>query len=130
MATLTAASLTAPSCVWKHVHSMQSWHCGMEWKARNVGSLIMGPHLHANFCTEADAVVPVLQVPQSFWTRLAGKYGIKSYYTKKGEEAAIKNAVAAITSCLREEPGRFMCSKIQGDIDEEKQTSGRFGGLF
>lgn len=60
-----------------------------------------------------------MQVPQSFWSRLAGKFGTKKFYEKNGEEAAIKNAVAAINTCLREEPGRFQCSKIQGDMRED-----------
>lgn len=67
-----------------------------------------------------------LAVPRSFWSRLAGKYGNKFEWQQKGEEAAIKNAVSAINTCLREPPGRFQCSKIQGDFDEEP-SSGIFG---
>ena len=61
----------------------------------------------------------VVQVPQSFWSRLAGKFGTKNYYQKQGEETAIKNAVAAINTCLREPEGRFKCSKVQGDMRED-----------
>ena len=32
--------------------------------------------------------------PQSFWTRLSGKYGNKFYWQEKGEAAAILNAVS------------------------------------
>ena len=70
-----------------------------------------------------------MQVPQSFWSRLAGKYGNKFYWQQNGTEAAMTNAVAAINTCLREPPGRFQCSKIQGEFGEEA-SSGRFGGLF
>ena len=34
--------------------------------------------------------------------------------------------VSAIDTCLREEPGRFKCSKVQGDFGEEP-SSGSFG---
>jgi hypothetical protein len=54
-----------------------------------------------------------LDVPPNFWTRLAGKYGTKSYWQDNGEEASIANAVSAIDTCFREEPGRFKCAKIQ-----------------
>jgi hypothetical protein len=63
-----------------------------------------------------------LSVPRSFWTRLAGKYGNKFYWQEKGEEAAIKNAVSAINTCLREPPGRFQCSKVQGEFGEEAKS--------
>lgn len=82
---------------------------------------------------EAGAVVAGVcrgvQVPQSFWTRLAGKYGNKFYWRENGEEAAIKSAVSAINTCLREPPGRLQCSKIQGDLGEEA-SSGKFGKFF
>jgi len=57
-----------------------------------------------------------LAVPQSFWSRVAGKYGNKFYWKEKGEFASIEAAVYAIDSCLREEPGAFTCSKI-ADIE-------------
>lgn len=69
-----------------------------------------------------------LSVPQSFWTRLAGKYGTKFYWQKQGEGRAIVNAVSAIDTCLREEPGKFQCSKIQGEFDEDSSAARR--GLF
>ena len=37
-----------------------------------------------------------LEVPPSFWTRLASKYGTKFYWQENGEEASISNAVSAI----------------------------------
>ena len=66
---------------------------------------------------------------QSFWTRLSGKYGNKFYWQEKGESAAILNAVSAIDTCLREEPGRSKCSQVQGEFGDEP-TSGKFGGFF
>lgn len=59
-----------------------------------------------------------LDVPPSFWTRLASKYGTKFYWQENGEEASISNAVSAIDSCFREEPGRSKCSKVQGELGE------------
>lgn len=59
-----------------------------------------------------------LEVPRSFWSRLAGKYGNKFYWQEKGEASSILNAVSAIDTCLREEPGRFKCSSVQGGFDE------------
>uniref|UniRef100_UPI004072FD42 TPM domain-containing protein n=1 Tax=Chlamydomonas reinhardtii TaxID=3055 RepID=UPI004072FD42 len=70
-----------------------------------------------------------LEVPRSFWGRLAGKYGNKFYWQENGEAASILNAVSAIDTCLREEPGRFKCSTVQGDFGE-KATSGPFGKAF
>ncbi|KAG2453244.1 hypothetical protein HYH02_002567 [Chlamydomonas schloesseri] len=70
-----------------------------------------------------------LEVPRSFWGRLAGKYGNKFYWQENGEAASILNAVSAIDSCLREEPGRFKCSTVQGDFGE-KPSSGPFGKAF
>jgi len=70
-----------------------------------------------------------LDVPQSFWTRLSGKYGNKFYWQEQGEAKAILDAVSAVDTCLREEPGRFKCSKIQGDLGEEP-SSGSFGKFF
>ena len=52
-------------------------------------------------------------LPQSFWSRLSGKYGNKFYWQEKGEASAILNAVSAIDTCLREEPGRFKCSQVR-----------------
>ena len=67
-----------------------------------------------------------LEVPPSFWTRLAGKYGTKFYWQDNGEEASISNAVSAIDTCLREEPGKLKCSKIQQEFGDEP-SSGKFG---
>lgn len=55
-----------------------------------------------------------LEVPRSFWSRLAGQYGNQFYWKEKGENEAILNAVSAIDTCLREPQGKFKCSKIQG----------------
>lgn len=71
-----------------------------------------------------------LAVPQSFWTRLAGKYGTPFYFEEAGPEASIVNAVSAINSCLREEEGRGKCSTILGEFDEEnapRKKKGLFG---
>ena len=68
-----------------------------------------------------------LDVPPNFWTRLAGKYGTKSYWQDNGEEASIANAVSAIDTCFREEPGRFKCAKIQSAELGEAPTTGNFG---
>jgi hypothetical protein len=67
-----------------------------------------------------------MQVPRSFWSRLAGKYGNKFYWQQNGTEAAINNAVSAINTCLREPAGRFKCVNVQGELGEEP-TSGKFG---
>ena len=69
------------------------------------------------------------KVPPSFWTRLANKYGTKFYWQENGEEASIRNAVSAIDTCFREDPGKLKCSKIQGDFGEEP-SSGKFGKAF
>jgi|UniRef100_A0A7S1EP41 hypothetical protein len=77
-----------------------------------------------------------LEVPPSFWTRLANKYGTKFYWSDKGEEASISAAVNAIDQCLREEPGRTKCSKIAEYVDFDAAASGDAsnvnpgGGLF
>ncbi|GLI71385.1 hypothetical protein VaNZ11_016578 [Volvox africanus] len=70
-----------------------------------------------------------LEVPRSFWGRLAGKYGNKFYWQENGEAASILNAVSAIDTCLREEPGRFKCSTVQGEFGEQP-SSGPFGKAF
>eukprot|EP00798_Chlamydomonas_sp_ICE-L_P016061 gene16061-22198_t len=57
-----------------------------------------------------------LEVPQSFWSRLSGKFGNKFYWQEKGEAASILQAVNAIDACLREEPGRFKCNSVQEDL--------------
>ena len=43
-----------------------------------------------------------LEIPPSFWTRLANKYGTKFYWSEKGEEASISAAVNAVNQCARE----------------------------
>eukprot|EP00882_Tetradesmus_deserticola_P002462 GHRQ01002623.1.p1 GENE.GHRQ01002623.1~~GHRQ01002623.1.p1 ORF type:complete len:229 (+),score=68.22 GHRQ01002623.1:201-887(+) len=59
-----------------------------------------------------------LEVPQSFWSRLAGKYGNKFYWQEKGEAASILSAVNAIDACLREPSGRAKCATVQGGMDQ------------
>ncbi|CAD5334737.1 unnamed protein product [Arabidopsis thaliana] len=54
-----------------------------------------------------------LDIPRSFWSRLAGKYGNMFYWKEKGEDASIEAAVMAISSCLREPVGRNNCAEIQ-----------------
>lgn len=51
-------------------------HCGLTWRSFNVGANID------------------LEVPQRFWSALAGKYGNKFFWRDNGETAAIKNAVS------------------------------------
>eukprot|EP00892_Ulva_mutabilis_P011457 jgi/Ulvmu1/8684/UM047_0024.1 len=71
-----------------------------------------------------------LDVPRSFWSRLAGKYGNKFYWQENGQEASITAAVSAINTCLREPPGRFKCSQIQSADMAEAPASGKFGKFF
>ncbi|KAL3646792.1 hypothetical protein CASFOL_009336 [Castilleja foliolosa] len=53
-----------------------------------------------------------LDVPRSFWSRLAGKYGNMFYWKEKGEDASIEAAVMAISTCLREPVGANNCSDV------------------
>lgn len=69
------------------------------------------------------------QVPRSFWSRVAGKYGNKFYFRDNGTEAAVTNAVSAINTCLREPAGKLKCANIQSEMGEAP-TSGRFGKMF
>ncbi|EOY07898.1 Thylakoid lumenal 15.0 kDa protein 2 isoform 2 [Theobroma cacao] len=52
-----------------------------------------------------------LDIPRSFWSRLAGKYGNMFYWKEKGEDASIEAAVLAISNCLREPVGPNNCSE-------------------
>ncbi|XVF76426.1 hypothetical protein PTKIN_Ptkin13bG0265200 [Pterospermum kingtungense] len=54
-----------------------------------------------------------LDIPRSFWSRLAGKYGNMFYWKEKGEEASIEAAVMAISNCLREPVGPNNCSEVK-----------------
>nr|GMC48789.1 thylakoid lumenal 15.0 kDa protein 2, chloroplastic [Ipomoea batatas] len=54
-----------------------------------------------------------LDIPRSFWSRLAGKYGNIFYWKEKGEDASIESAVMAISACLREPVGANNCSEVQ-----------------
>ncbi|XP_028775199.1 thylakoid lumenal 15.0 kDa protein 2, chloroplastic-like isoform X4 [Neltuma alba] len=54
-----------------------------------------------------------LDIPRSFWSRLAGTYGNIFYWKEKGEDASIEAAVAAISSCLREPVGPNNCSEVK-----------------
>ncbi|XP_055809223.1 thylakoid lumenal 15.0 kDa protein 2, chloroplastic [Solanum dulcamara] len=53
-----------------------------------------------------------LDIPRSFWSRLAGTYGNMFYWKEKGEDASIEAAVMAISSCLREPVGPNNCSEV------------------
>ncbi|XP_015574837.1 thylakoid lumenal 15.0 kDa protein 2, chloroplastic [Ricinus communis] len=54
-----------------------------------------------------------LDIPRSFWSRLAGKYGNIFYWKEKGEDASIESAVMAISNCLREPVGPNNCSEVK-----------------
>ncbi|KAF5750413.1 thylakoid lumenal 15.0 kDa protein 2 chloroplastic [Tripterygium wilfordii] len=54
-----------------------------------------------------------LDIPRSFWSRLAGKYGNIFYWKEKGEDASIEAAVMAISNCLKEPVGSNNCSEIK-----------------
>ncbi|WCJ34500.1 thylakoid lumen 15.0 kDa protein [Euphorbia peplus] len=54
-----------------------------------------------------------LDIPRSFWSRLAGKYGNMFYWKEQGEDASIESAVMAISNCLREPVGPSNCSEIK-----------------
>ncbi|CAI9780178.1 unnamed protein product [Fraxinus pennsylvanica] len=54
-----------------------------------------------------------LDIPRSFWSRLAGKYGNIFYWKEMGEDASIKSAVMAISACLREPVGANNCSEVK-----------------
>ncbi|KAI9122296.1 hypothetical protein K1719_006985 [Acacia pycnantha] len=54
-----------------------------------------------------------LDIPRSFWSRLAGKYGNIFYWKEKGEDASIDAAVTAISTCLREPVGPNNCSEVK-----------------
>ncbi|KAM3689238.1 hypothetical protein ACB098_09G031700 [Castanea mollissima] len=54
-----------------------------------------------------------LDIPRSFWSRLAGKYGNIFYWKEKGEDASIEAAVMAISNCLREPVGPNNCSEVK-----------------
>ncbi|KAK9289480.1 hypothetical protein L1049_007635 [Liquidambar formosana] len=54
-----------------------------------------------------------LDIPRSFWSRLAGKYGNMFYWKEKGEDASVEAAVMAISNCLREPVGPNNCSEVK-----------------
>ncbi|XP_071699468.1 thylakoid lumenal 15.0 kDa protein 2, chloroplastic-like [Rutidosis leptorrhynchoides] len=54
-----------------------------------------------------------LDIPRSFWSRLAGKYGNMFYWKEKGEDASVEAAVMAISNCLREPVGASNCAEIK-----------------
>ncbi|GAA0159630.1 hypothetical protein LIER_38905 [Lithospermum erythrorhizon] len=53
-----------------------------------------------------------LDIPRSFWSRLAGKYGNIFYWKENGEDQSIEAAVMAISKCLREPVGPNNCSEV------------------
>ncbi|XP_022962683.1 thylakoid lumenal 15.0 kDa protein 2, chloroplastic-like [Cucurbita moschata] len=67
-----------------------------------------GNILNFNVGTSVD-----LDIPRSFWSRLAGKYGNIFYWKEKGEDASIESAVIAISNCLKEPVGPNNCSEIK-----------------
>ena len=58
------------------------------------------------------------QIPRNFWSKVAGKFGNKFYWSDQGPDRAIINSVNAIDSCVREPEGRFKCTKLQS-LEEE-----------
>ncbi|KAK9079384.1 hypothetical protein SSX86_001055 [Deinandra increscens subsp. villosa] len=54
-----------------------------------------------------------LDIPRSFWSRLAGKYGNMFYWKEKGEDASVEAAVMAISNCLREPVGASNCAEVK-----------------
>ncbi|KAK7277520.1 hypothetical protein RJT34_22534 [Clitoria ternatea] len=54
-----------------------------------------------------------LDIPRSFWSRLAGKYGNIFYWKEQGEDASIEAAVTAISNCLREPVGPNNCAEVK-----------------
>ncbi|KAL8208630.1 hypothetical protein R6Q57_008042 [Mikania cordata] len=54
-----------------------------------------------------------LDIPRSFWSRLAGKYGNMFYWKEKGEDASVEAAVMAISNCLREPVGANNCAEVK-----------------
>ncbi|KAG9441740.1 hypothetical protein H6P81_017594 [Aristolochia fimbriata] len=69
-----------------------------------------------------------LDIPRSFWSRLAGKYGNMFYWKEKGEDASIEAAVMAISSCLREPVGPNNCSDVKNCMScSIEATSGLSG---
>jgi hypothetical protein len=48
-----------------------------------------------------------LNVPPTFWTRLAGRYGAKKYWQDNGIEVAITTAMESIDACGRDPAGKF-----------------------
>ncbi|KAK0585081.1 hypothetical protein LWI29_023166 [Acer saccharum] len=64
-----------------------------------------------------------LDIPRSFWSRLAGKYGNIFYWKEKGEDASIEAAVMAISNCLREPVGPNNCSESQMNAEETRRKA-------
>jgi len=76
-----------------------------------------------------------LDVPRSFWTKLASRYGTKFYWQENGEGVSILNTVAAIDSCFREEPGAKKCTSVlnadeYNDRSEANQANSFFAKVF
>ena len=72
-----------------------------------------------------------LDVPRTFWTKLASRYGTSFYWKENGEGASILNTVAAIDSCFREEPGKGKCASVL-NVDEynSKQDANKKNSPF
>lgn len=83
------------------------------WKVDdNTIVFVADPSLGGNILNFNVGAAVDLNVPRSFWSRLAGKYGNMFYWQEKGEDASIEAAVSAISTCLREPPGPRSCSNI------------------
>ncbi len=105
-------------------HTLDHWHAH--------GSRTWAFTAHTRASPRAPSIPnpsPPVPLLQSFWSRLAGQYGNTFYWKEHGESASILDAVSAVDTCLREEPGRFKCSKVQGELGEEP-SSGSIGKFF
>ncbi|GAY56833.1 hypothetical protein CUMW_174910 [Citrus unshiu] len=86
-----------------------------DWQLKTFGKILCllltlpsGNILNFNVGASVD-----LDIPRSFWSRLAGKYGNIFYWKEKGEDASIEAAVVAISNCLREPVGPNNCSEVK-----------------
>ncbi|KAK7256318.1 hypothetical protein RIF29_29760 [Crotalaria pallida] len=70
-------------------------------------------HFYCNILNFNVGASVDLDIPRSFWSRLAGKYGNIFYWKEKGEDASIEAAVMAISNCLREPVGPNNCSELE-----------------
>ena len=64
-------------------------------------------------------------VPRNFWSKVAGKYGNKFYWSDQGPDRAIINSVDAIDFCLREPESRGKCTKVTS-FEDQIEDKARF----